>query len=357
LNANRYAREAELRFAFVRVSEHGDAIALAAGEADERGHLEARLGNLMTAMRRLVRGFTDLTWVTAGFGWIAGIVPILVAAPLYFGGTTTFGGMMMAAAAFSQAQGSLRWFVDSFGAIADWRATLLRVANFRAALIATDLDQRAGTGIAYEEGPQGRLAFEDLEVESPGGRVGLHERQVVIRAGEHALICGGPSEGKTPLFRALAGLGRAGSGRIVRPRGESVMYVPRGTPYFRLGTLRQALAYPSVVERFSDSAYARALERVGLRRYVTRLDAEQRWDRDLSGDEQMALVLARVLLHDPRWVVFDDTFSSLEDETLRRVIFAFKQHAIRTTIILIGRTTQAHLPLFTRVLHLKRLRG
>jgi putative ATP-binding cassette transporter len=355
-NANRYAREAELRFALVRVNEHVDGIALAAGEVEERGHLETLLDNLMVAMRRLVRGLTNLTWVTAGFGWIAGIVPIVVAAPLYFGGRTTFGGMMLAAAAFTQAEGSLRWFIDNVGAIADWRATLLRVANFRAALLATESAQDAGNRIQYAEGPRGQLVLEDLQVDSPVGRVGLQERHVVIRTGEHVLIYGAPAEGKTPLFRALSGLWRWGSGRIVRPHGESVMYVPRGTPYLHLGTLRQALAYPLPTDRFADRAYGHALERVGLRRYTKSLDIDQRWDRELSEDEQMALVLARVVLHAPRWVVFDDTFSSLEDETLRRVIFMFKQYASRTTIILIGRSTQAHLPLFSRVLHLTRLR-
>jgi len=40
----------------------------------------------------------------------------------------------MVAAAFSQVQTSLRWYIDNFGVIADWRATLLRIAEFRAAL-------------------------------------------------------------------------------------------------------------------------------------------------------------------------------------------------------------------------------
>ena len=79
-------------------------------------------------------GLTNLTWVTAGFGWVTIVAPILVAAPLYFTGKISFGGLMMAAAAFTQAQSSLRWFVDNFSAIADWRATLLRVASFRHAL-------------------------------------------------------------------------------------------------------------------------------------------------------------------------------------------------------------------------------
>ncbi len=143
-NADRYAREADLRFALVRISEHVDGIALAAGEADERRRVEMHIGHVVLAMRRLVRGLTNLTWVTAGFGWITGMAPILIAAPLYFGGKTSFGGMMLAAAAFTQAQGSLRWFVDNFGAIADWRATLLRVANFRAALLATESGDGAG---------------------------------------------------------------------------------------------------------------------------------------------------------------------------------------------------------------------
>jgi putative ATP-binding cassette transporter len=354
-NANRYACEAELRFALVRANEHLDAITLAAGEADERGHLEMHLGNVMTAMRRLVRGLTDLTWVTAGFGWIAGIVPIVVAAPLYFGGEQTFGGMMMAAAAFTQAEGSLRWFVANFGAIADWRATLLRVANFRAALTATGLHQGTAHRIEYCEGAPGAMIFEDLAVDSPVGRVGLQERHVVIRAGEHALICGAPAEGKTPFFRALSGLWPWGSGRIQRPRGESVMYVPRGMPYLRRGTLREALAYPLAMDGFADRAYAQALERVGLRRYVAALDTPDRWDRELNADQQMAFVLARVMLHAPRWVVLDDTLSSMEDDTLRRVIFMFKQHAKRTTMILIGRSGQAHLPLFARVLHLTKV--
>jgi putative ATP-binding cassette transporter len=354
-NADRYAREADLRFALVRISEHVDGITLAAGEADERRRVEQHIGNVMLAMRRLVRGLTNLTWVTAGFGWITGIAPILISAPLYFSGKTSFGGMMLAAAAFTQAQGSLRWFVDNFGAIADWRATLLRVANFRAALLATESPDDAGSRIEYVEGAPGEMAFEALQVESPVGREAFRERDVVIRTGEHVLICGTPGEGKTPLFRALSGLWPWGSGRIVRPRGETFMYVPRGTPYLPRGTLREALAYPSLTDRFTDSAFAEALERVGLGRYANRLDAAERWDRQLREDEQMALAIARVVLHEPDWVVFDDTFSSMEDETLERVSELFAHELERTTVVHIGRSTQAQLPLFARVLHLAKV--
>jgi putative ATP-binding cassette transporter len=135
------------------------------------------------------------------------------------------------------------------------------------------------------------------------------------------------------------------------------MYVPRGTPYLPRGTLREVLAYPLLTDRFAEHAYVRALERTGLARYTKSLDATQRWDRELREDDQMALALARVALHAPDWVVFDDTFSAMEDETLERVIGLFKSDLTRTTIIHIGRSTQAHLPLFSRVLHLTRIDG
>jgi putative ATP-binding cassette transporter len=119
--------------------------------------------------------------------------------------------------------------------------------------------------------------------------------------------------------------------------------------------LREALAYPMLTDRFSERAYLRALDATGLGRYAKNLDANRRWDRELREDEQMALALARVALQAPDWVVFDDTFSAMEDETLERVIDLFTRDLTSTTMIHIGRSTQAHLPLFARVLHLKRL--
>jgi putative ATP-binding cassette transporter len=132
LNADRYAREAEFRFSLVYLNEHveefnGDAI-------DQKPKLLGDLRNVLRVWWRIVNANARLTFVTAGYGWFTTIAPILAAAPGYFGGNLTFGELMMVAAAFSQVQTSLRWYIDNFGVIADWRATLLRIAEFRAAL-------------------------------------------------------------------------------------------------------------------------------------------------------------------------------------------------------------------------------
>jgi putative ATP-binding cassette transporter len=136
-NAQRYQRESELRAALMRTNEHIAAMR-GRGLDTARRKIRDRLNGVLGALWRLVFGLTNLTWITAGYGWLMLVAPILVAAPAYFSGALTFGGMMMAVGAFNQLQLSLRWYVDNFSSIADWRATLLRVAEFRRALIACD---------------------------------------------------------------------------------------------------------------------------------------------------------------------------------------------------------------------------
>lgn len=351
-NAERYAREADLRFSLVRVNEHLDGISLAAGEEDERRRVELHLGNVLAATRRLVAGLTNLTWVTAGFGWITLVAPILVAAPLYFAGKISFGGLMMAAAAFTQAQSSLRWFVDNFSTIADWRATLHRVASFRYALTTTEVLHDFESRITYVEGAPGLMTIDDLDIVSPAGTDLLRERKVVVKAGERVLIVGAPGTGKTLLFRALAGLWPWGAGTVTHPKDEQMLYLPRGTPYLPRGTLREVLAYPLEIDRFSEGAFTHALGRLGLQRLVPMLDVTRRWDRELSQDEQLGIAFARIVLQAPPWLLIDDMLGSLDDETLERVIDVFAHELEHTSVIHIGRAAQARDPLFSRVLHL-----
>jgi vitamin B12/bleomycin/antimicrobial peptide transport system ATP-binding/permease protein len=349
-NAERYAREADLRFSLVRVNEHIDAIALSAGEADEQRRIEIDIRAVLAATARLVTGLTNLTWITAGYGWFTLVAPILVAAPLYFAGNITFGGLMMASGAFIQVQSSLRWFVDNFSTIADWRATLLRVSGFRRAIIDTDVLHDVQSRIAIVAGEPGKIRIDDLEIASPAGATMLQEKKVEIDAGERVLIVGESGTGKTLLFRALAGLWPWGAGQITRPKGEALLYMPR-TPYLPPGTLREILAYPSSTEAFETAAYVNALNRLKLERLVPMLDVAQRWDHELNEDEQQTAGFARVLLHAPPWVLIDEVLDSLDEDARRSVLDLFAKDLLHTGVIHIGRA-DAHDHLFSRVLHL-----
>jgi len=350
-NAERYAREAQLRFTLVRVNEHVDAIALASGEAQETRHILIDLAAVLAAMRRLVTGLTNLTWVTAGYGWFTLVAPIIAAAPLYFAGNLSFGGLMMAAGAFNQVQSSLRWFVDNFSTLADWRATLLRVASFRRAVITTDVLHHIENRIAFsDDGEASTILLDHLEIASPDGCTMLAEKQAGIHAGERVLIVGEPGAGKTLLFRAFAGLWPWGSGRVVRPRGEEILYMPART-YLPPGTLRAVLAYPKGADTYEPQAAARALRRFGLARLVPMLEESRRWDRELGEDDQRSLVFARALLHAPPWLIVDDVFDGLNQDTLTRVTEVLGKELEHTAVIHVGRA-RASEALFSRVLHL-----
>jgi putative ATP-binding cassette transporter len=351
-NSERYAREADLRFSMMRVNEHIDAISLSGGEADESRRIALDLATVLAAMRHLVTGLTNLTWITSGYGWFTLVAPILVAAPAYFAGNLTFGGLMMVVGAFNQVQSALRWFVDNFSVIADWRATLLRVASFRRAVLMSDELRHVDSRIAYAEGEPGAIIIDTLAIASPAGVTMLRETKVAVKAGDRVLITGEAGTDKTLLFRALAGLWPWGSGRIVRPKGEDIFYMPR-VPYLPPGTLRDVLAYPATVDRFDRKGYADALARLGLDRLVPLLDTVKRWDRELSEDEQLGLAFARVLMHKPPWLVVDEVLDAMDEDTQGRVLGILAHDLQRTGLIHIGRAGTRH-SVFSRALHLVR---
>ena len=135
LNSLRSQREAELRFALVRANQRVETTARFRDEEGEKRRLGLALGKVRGVARRIVYATAKLTWITAGYGWISIVAPIVIASPAYFSGRCSFGGLMVVVGAFSQVNQSLRWFVDNFALLAEWRAALFRVIRFREALL------------------------------------------------------------------------------------------------------------------------------------------------------------------------------------------------------------------------------
>lgn len=353
LNAERYAREADLRYGLMRANEQAGAITLYGGEMDEERRLRGDLGGVIAAIWRVVWATTRLRWVTAGYGWFTIVAPILVAAPAYFHGSLTFGELMVVVGAFNQVQGALRWYIDNFGAIADWRAALARVTHFRHALVQMeDLDEAAGERIELVPSGGERLAFRDLKIATPGGSVALEERDAVIGPGERVAVVGLPGVGKTMLFHAIAGLWPWGSGRIELPPRDSIAFIPR-RPYLPPGLLRSALAYPDGPQAFQDADYIACLKSLGLEKLVPDLGKSARWDRKLTEEDQQVLVIARVVLHKPRWIIADDALDLLDPEQRKLVISLLGDVLKDAAFLKLGRTETPD-GLFTRVVHLVR---
>jgi putative ATP-binding cassette transporter len=352
LNTLRYAREADLRFALVRVNESAESVALYNGEPDERRSLDEFVDAVLKASRRLSGGLARLTWITSGYGWLAIVVPILAAAPDYFSGRLSFGEMMMVVGAFNQVQSALRYFVDNFPKIADWRSAVLRVATFRQA--ALDLDEVAAESrqIEISPHPKGWLSFEGVSIALNDGSILIEDATAEIKPGERVLIMGESGAGKSTLFRAISGLWPWGSGKVRIPVPEDMMFLPQ-RPYLPLGTLRAAISYPAAPETFDDAELRGALERCGLGEFAEMLDRQERWDRSLSLGQQQRVAFARVLLHRPKWVFMDEATSALDEENQASMLALFENELKGASVLSIG-----HRPgleeFHTRTLHIRK---
>jgi len=318
LNAERYAREAELRHALMRVNEQIEGITIYGAESEEKQILNQVFDVVLGVSRRIVAALTRLTWVTAGYGWFTIVAPILVAAPSYLSGDMSFGELMVIVGAFNQVQTSLRWFVDNFSALADWRATRRRVASFHRATAVMDNLGEAASRIDVKETESDTIRIDDLCIAGPEGSVSLDEAHVELKPGERTLIVGEHGATRALVLRALLGIWPWGHGQIRRPARQSMMVLP-ASAYVSPGTLRAGLVYPHSVSDYDEAAITAALTAVGLEHLRPFLDTTDRWDTRLNEDEKQSLAFARVLLQRPRWLVMDGALDKLEPALRRRI--------------------------------------
>jgi putative ATP-binding cassette transporter len=310
LNFSLQRLEADFRFALVRLRENTEGIALYGGEADEKRGLTQRFTKLMVNWWDIMRATKRLTFFTAGYGQVASIFPIVVAAPAYFAGRLPLGGLIQTSSAFGQVQGALSWFVDNYGKLTEWRATVQRLTGFTHAVAKA---RTAGEGPKAGKGTTEGLALRDVTLKLPDGRVLINGARMDVAPGEAVLINGPSGSGKSTLFRAIAGIWPFGSGAISLPQDARALFLPQ-RPYLPLGTLKRAVCYPEDEARFSDAEVVAALGEAGLGHLAPRLADSDSWGQRLSGGEQQRLSFARAFLLRPDWLFLDEATASLDPE-------------------------------------------
>jgi putative ATP-binding cassette transporter len=94
--------------------------------------------------------------------------------------------------------------------------------------------------------------------------------RLTIKAGTTTLVSGPSGSGKSTLFRAISGIWPYGRGTIDRPADATVMLLPQ-RPYVPSGTLKTAVAYPSVARAYADKAVCEALDLARLGSLASRV--------------------------------------------------------------------------------------
>lgn len=328
--------EAEFRYAATRLRENGESIALLGGEPEERNALGSALARVIARWREMCGQYMRTTVVSYGNFVLAPVVPLILTAPKYLAGTMSLGDVMQAATAFVTVQQSFNWLVENYPKMADWTASVNRVAGLLVSLDRLERAERPGAGrIAHMEGDGPALRLRGLSVTLDDGTAVVGETEVSIDRGEKVLVVGESGAGKSTLIRAIAGLWPWGEGEVVVRRGANVFFMPQ-RPYVPVGTLKRAVAYPKSADEVSDEEAVSALTDAGLGHLAGRIYEDTPWERTLSGGEQQRLAFAQLFIQRPDIIVMDEATSALDPETQDRLLRRIGEQLPDAAVVSVG---------------------
>jgi putative ATP-binding cassette transporter len=251
----------------------------------------------------------------------------LIIAPAYVAGKVEFGVITQSTAAFATAVAAFSLVVTQFQSLSAFAAVSARLHSMAEAL---DQAQAALPAIEIVES-DGPLAYGGLTLTSPAKASPLIENlSITIPVGGRVLARGADPAAGIALFRATAGLWSSGKGRILRPRGDGILFLAQ-KPYLPPGSLRQALAPPANKVKISDERMLGLIRELNLEHVLSQaggLDADQDWATLVSLREQQLLACLHVLLAAPRVVLVDRIQETLTSNEVGQVLGMLSQASI-----------------------------
>lgn len=315
LNFNQLRREADFRYGLVHVRDNAESIAFYRGEQQESLQVGQRFAEAIRNFNILIGWQRNLDLFTTAHNYFVRILPYMVVAPIYLAGQVDFGAISQAIVAFSQIYSALAIVITQFERLSAFAAGINRLAVFKEALEAPIAVRKPAGATTIDTVEDSRIALEHLTLLTPNyQRTLVRDLLVTVQPGEGLVIVGQSGTGKSSLLRAIAGLWNAGTGCIVRPKLEEMLFLPQ-RPYMILGSLRSQLLYPNTNREVGEDELRQVLEQVNLASLPDRVggfDVELDWADVLSLGEQQRLAFARLLVTKPRYAILDEATSALD---------------------------------------------
>jgi len=328
LNYDQADREAALRADLVHVRANAESVAALRREGRIRARLLRRVGEVIENSKRIIAVNRNLGFFTTGYNYLIQIIPALLVAPMFIHGEVEFGVITQSSMAFSQLLGAFSLVVTQFQQISGYAVVLARLSALREGM--EDVSANHPGNIERDDHGQ-RLEWQGLSLYTQRDHnLLLRSLTLSIQPGSRLLVTGPNQDACSALFRASAGLWKAGEGRIVRPSIGAIQFVPE-RPYLPPGTLREALLRTEAGQHVDDERITSVLRSLEIEDVVARagdLDTERDWDDLLSLAEQQRIAFARVLLAKPRFAVLDRPGTVLGNETVPRILDLLQEQSI-----------------------------
>ena len=314
-----YQKEADFRYALVRVRDNAESIAFYRGEKREHRDLFQRFASVLENTAWIIGWNRTLGFFTNSYNYIALIVPLLVVGPMFISGRIQYGVVTQTESAFAQVLMALSVIIAQFESLSAFGAGIRRLGDLWDELDEFDIEdsqQKNASQLEINEGAR-RLKFEHLTVQTPGGeKTLLRDLNFTLPRGKSVLIMGESGTGKSSLLRTIAGLWQHGEGSIERPNLNKLIFLSQ-RPYMLQGTLRAQLLYPQNEENADDALITDALEKVNLTEVLGRVDGDLErnvdWTNILSIGEQQRVSFARLFLRKPAMAFLDEATSALDE--------------------------------------------